>query len=51
MEMQYVVSMLVSKYDVRLAPGEDGKRMVEDMVDQFTAAPGKLQLVFERRKE
>ena len=49
-EMQYLVSLLVSKYDIRLAPGETGRRVVDDMLDQFTAAPGKLGLVFERRK-
>ena len=49
-EMQYVVSLLVSKYDIKLAPGETGRRVIDDMVDQFTAAPGKLDLVFERRK-
>ncbi|OKL58794.1 hypothetical protein UA08_05857 [Talaromyces atroroseus] len=51
MEMQYVVSSLVSKFDVRFAPGEDGKGVVDDMVDQFTAAPGQLRVVFEKRKD
>jgi cytochrome P450 len=50
MEIQYAISSLVSKYDVRFAPGETGKRVVDDMVDQFTAAPGQLQLVFDRRR-
>jgi cytochrome P450 len=50
MEMQYVMSSIVSKYDIRFAPGETGKGVVEDMVDQFTAAPGELSVVLEQRK-
>ena len=49
-EMRFVVALLVSKYDVSYAPGEDGRAVEEDMVDQFTAAPGALRLVFRRRE-
>ncbi|KAI4213021.1 MAG: hypothetical protein LQ351_004365 [Letrouitia transgressa] len=48
-ELRYVAALLVSKYDISLAPGETGARVVEDMVDQFTASPGQLELVFSER--
>lgn len=50
MEMQYVVPSLGSKYDIHLAPGQTGKKMIEGALEQFTAATGKLQLVFIPRK-
>ncbi|KAL9608912.1 MAG: hypothetical protein Q9167_006281 [Letrouitia subvulpina] len=50
-ELRYVTALLVSKYDISLAPGETGERVVEDMVDQFTASPGQLELVFSERGE
>lgn len=49
-ELRFVAALLASKYDVSFAPGEHGKRVVKDMVDQFTASPGQLKLVFQRRK-
>ena len=45
-ELRFVTALLVSNYDINFAPGEDGTRVCEDMKDQFTAAPGKLELVF-----
>ncbi|KAL8670626.1 MAG: hypothetical protein Q9168_004837 [Polycauliona sp. 1 TL-2023] len=49
-ELRLVTALLASKYDIRFAPGEDGTRCVEDMVDQFTAAPGELEVVFTERE-
>ena len=49
-----MVALLASKYDITFADGEDGKAVEGDMIDQFTACPGKLRLVFrirERRAE
>ncbi len=48
-ELRSVIAMLVSKYDVAFAPGEDGTNAVRDMKDHFTATPGKLELVFKER--
>lgn len=48
-ELRYVVALLASKYDVMYAPGEDGRAVERDMVDQFTASPGQLRLVFKDR--
>ena len=44
-----MAALLASRYDVAYAPGEDGRRVVEDMMDQFTASPGQLRLVFKER--
>ena len=49
-ELRFVAALLVSKYDINFAPGEDGTRCWREMKDQFTAAPGKLELVFTRRE-
>ena len=48
-EMSYVVALMVSKYVVEFAPGEDGMAVWKDMQDNFTAKPGKLDVVFRRR--
>lgn len=48
-ELRFVAALLLSKYDLAFAPGEDGSRCWRDMKDQFTAAPGKLVLVFKPR--
>ena len=48
-EIRLVAALLVSKYDITFAPGEDGMRVWEDMKDQFTAVPGQLDLVFTPR--
>lgn len=48
-ELRFVTALLVGKYYVRFAPGEDGGRVERDMKDQFTAAPGRLRLVFRAR--
>ena len=45
--MRYVTALLVSEFEISLAPGEDGRRSVMEMKDRFTARPGKLKLVFQ----
>lgn len=45
-EIRLVAALLLSKYEIAFAPGEDGKKCIEDMRDQFTAVPGELELVF-----
>ena len=49
MELRAVTALLVSKYDVCFAPGEDGSSVEEDTLDQFTANPGELRVVFQAR--
>ncbi|CAN8097825.1 unnamed protein product [Discula destructiva] len=47
--MRCLVARLVFRYRIRLAPGETGKRVMEDMDDQFIPYPGPLDLSFELR--
>ena len=49
-EISYVVALIVSKYDVAFAPGEDGVRVWQDLKDKFTQSPGRLELVFRLRE-
>lgn len=49
MELRFVVSLLVRKFRIGFAPGESGEKLLTDLRDQFTAAPGKLQLQFQLR--
>ena len=49
-ELRFVTALLLSKYDIAFAQGEDGSSCWRDMKDQFTAAPGKLELLFTSRE-
>ena len=49
-ELRIVTALLAKKYDVRFAEGEDGSRVEGGMIDQFTATPGRLEVVFTERK-
>ncbi|KUJ12976.1 cytochrome P450 [Mollisia scopiformis] len=49
--VSYLVALLVSKYDIELAPGDDGTRVVRDLQDNFTMNPGRLDLVLKVRGE
>ncbi|KAK5626265.1 hypothetical protein RRF57_001980 [Xylaria bambusicola] len=50
-QIRLVVACLLSKYSIAFAPGKDNEESVErDMRDQTTANPGKLVLVFEKRR-
>ena len=48
-EMRLVIAMLVKKFKVEFWDGEDGQRLFADLRDQFTAAPGTLNLRFKVR--
>lgn len=48
-EMRHVIAILVQKFIVSMSANEEGKRIFEDMRDQFTAAPGSLHLNFRAR--
>ena len=61
-ELRFVTALLARKYRVRFVPsagkeqsgtsgpgGEWWRRVETKMRDQFTAAPGQLELVFEKR--
>lgn len=49
MELRTVVSLLVSQFDIRLAEGEDGRKLLEESRDAFTLRMEALQVVFEER--
>lgn len=49
MELRTVISLLVTKFDVSFAPGEDGTRLLEDTKDCFTMALADLNLQFQTR--
>lgn len=52
MEIRAVAAALLSRYDMAFAPGTGrGVAVERDMGDQFTATPGRLELVFTERKE
>lgn len=46
-----VTALLASKYDVSFPPGEDGRSVEENTLDQFTANPGELRVVFRAGQE
>lgn len=51
MEVRAVAASLLSRFDVAFAPGSGrGEAVLRDMGDQFTATPGRLELVFTERK-
>lgn len=50
MEIRSVTAALLSRYDLGFAPGTGrGEAVERDMGDQFTATPGRLELVFTER--
>ena len=48
-ELRFVTALLAQKYNVGFAQGEDGQGVEGDLMDRFTAAPGRLRLVFTKR--
>lgn len=48
-EIRMVVALLLTKYTVRPAPGEDGTQIYEQTRDQFAAHPGPFNILFEGR--
>ena len=50
MEVRAVTAALLSRYDLEFAPvAGRGEAVERDMGDQFTATPGRLELVFTER--
>lgn len=49
MEMRTVVSKLVLGFEVALAPGESGRRLLRGSLDNFTTTIGALDVVLTRR--
>ena len=49
-ELRTLTARLVLEFNVKLAPGEDGSRLMRKTLDHFTVDPGDLELVFTRVK-
>lgn len=50
MEIKTVIAKLVTRFDVQFAPGEDGKKLLEESLDVFVTDLGDLFLQFSDRK-
>jgi len=50
MNISHLIALLISKYNIQSAPGDDGTRTINDMRDNFTMNPGQLDLIFEPRE-
>ena len=44
-----MVSLLVSQFDIRLAEGEDGSKLLEESRDAFTLRMEALEVIFEEK--
>lgn len=51
MEIRAVISLLIVRFDVSLAPGEDGTDLLERTKDTFTLRIGDLNIVFLDKEE
>jgi cytochrome P450 len=49
MQLRGVIALLVTRYDICFAPGEDGVAVCRDMKDQFNQHPGRLEISFRPR--
>lgn len=49
MEIRYVTSQIVHRYDVEMAPGQTSAEFVAGLKDGFTLAAPKLELVVTQR--
>lgn len=46
MQLRGVVALILERYDVSFAPGEDGQSVITHMRDAFNLKPGRLNLTF-----
>jgi hypothetical protein len=49
MELRTVACLLITRFNIRLAPNEDGTSLLEKSIDTFTLRMGDLNLLFEER--
>ncbi|KAL4815064.1 cytochrome P450 [Aspergillus spinulosporus] len=47
MEIRIAAAMLLTRFDCRFAPGEDGQHMFSEALDHFTTTPGPLRVVLQ----
>ena len=46
MEHRTLTTRIILNYDVKLAPGEDGHRLLQESIDHFTMTLGACDLIF-----
>ena len=51
LEIRTVVAKLITAYDVKYAPGEDGSKLLNESRDHFTIGLAPLNLQFTRREK
>jgi tryprostatin B 6-hydroxylase len=49
MNLRTTIARLVTEFDIKMAPGEDGSRFLGNAKDNFVFYFGDLDLVFTRR--
>ena len=50
MEIRNVIARIVTEFDIKFAPGEDGTALLEKSADTFTIALAPLMMVFTKRE-
>lgn len=48
--VSHLMAVLISRYHIEFAPGDDGTRVIHNCRDNFTMDPGRLDLIFKLRK-
>ncbi|KAF5009948.1 hypothetical protein FDECE_3855 [Fusarium decemcellulare] len=51
LEIRHVLSQIVTKFDVRFAPGQTSEAFMNGLADGFTLVCPKLEVIFETRKQ
>jgi cytochrome P450 len=51
LELRIVIALIVSRFDISFAPGEDGTSLLRDSKDIFVWDIGRLELVFTLRPD
>lgn len=50
MELRTLTARLITTFDTKLAPGEDGSRIMKKTKDHFTVDLGDMEVVFSQRR-
>ena len=51
MEMRILTAMLLTRFDIGFAPGENGEEFFSLFLDHFTSDAGPLRLTFKERQK
>jgi len=50
-ELRTVISKMVLEFDIAFAPGEDGRKLIEESRDVFTMSNSELKLIWTEREK